>query len=110
MTNPIEKEEAIVKKPIQIGLPSENSRNGISILYRVLLYMFWLFIIEELFFIDISSNISLFEFIMGPNLSDCLINQCPEENCSKNETKEIMMSTKISSKFSASVLTEICQI
>ena len=62
----------ISKTPIQIGLPCSN--NGFIdwkyLSYRIIAYLFWCFILSDIFLMYIHMPIGLFEFMTGPDLEN----------------------------------------
>ena len=62
----------ISKTPIQIGLPC--SKNGFIdwkyLSYRIIAYIFWCFILSDIFLMCIHMPIGLFEFMRGPDLEN----------------------------------------
>ena len=61
----------IFSTPFLIGLSCDNANvSWKSILYRALVYLFWLFILVDVFFIWLPSPVSIFEFIIGPTFFD----------------------------------------
>ena len=61
----------IFSTPYPIGLSCDNANvSWISILYRALAYLFWFFILVDVFFIWLPSPVGIFEFIIGPTFYD----------------------------------------
>ena len=61
----------IFSTPYSIGLSCDNANvSWKSILYRALVYLFWFFILVDVFFIWLPSPVGIFEFIIGPTFFD----------------------------------------
>ena len=61
----------ILSTPYEIGLSCDNANvSWLSVLYRVSVYLFWIFILADMFCIWLPMPIGLFEFIIGPSFSD----------------------------------------